>query len=385
MENPLVARRFVRVKALQTLYAYTIFRQAHKKDAIEQIEKDFKFDPFLHESSSKEQLAENKKLAVVLFCNEIEVQPLPLFFTYVKNSNIERSVRNGLVYYQQALRQNQAHLQAGFNQSKEDIYTDYLYILLLLVAWHKLSNSTITTHNPAEHLLNNALATHPLLKELYTNNNWLSSVNHKRVSWEQEQDRVEHWYAQLIQSTKVPPELLHDVLHVDQSVKLLEYVVQNIVFKNEQIKDFFSMKDLYWDEHKRVVKKMLLRTFALLDARNFTGFSLFLREIEARWLEEARFYDRLLQITIKNSSAYEGMIGQKAEKWDSERIVLIDKLIIKLALAEMLEFEEIPLKVSMNEYIEISKLYGTPKSGNFVNGVLEGIFKGLQVDIREGS
>ncbi|WP_339043991.1 transcription antitermination protein NusB [Cardinium endosymbiont of Tipula unca] len=375
MENTLVARRFVRVKALQTLYAYTILQQAHKKDAIEQIEKDFKFDPFLHESNSKEQLAENKKLAVAFFCNEVELQTFSSLFTYGKNSTIERSVRNSLVYYRQTLLQNQALLQAGFTQSKEYIYADYLSILLLLVEWYKLSTSTLITHHST---LNNVLATHPLLKELYTNNNWLSSINHKCVSWVQEQDRVEHWYAQLIQSVEIP----QDLLHVDKSVKLLEYIIQNIIFKNEQLKDFFSMKDLYWDEHKRIVKKMLLQTFTLLDVKDFAGFSLFWREIEARWLEEARFYDRLLKITVKNSSAYEGIIGQKAEKWDSERIVLIDKLIIKLALAEMLEFEEIPLKVSMNEYIEIAKLYGTPKSGNFVNGVLEGIFKGLQVDIR---
>ena len=159
------------------------------------------------------------------------------------------------------------------------------------------------------------------------------------------------------------------------SVELLEDMFQKIIFQEGPINDFLAMTDLYWDEHKRMVKKFLTRIFTMRFTQDFSAFMLFWDH--PKWAIEEGFYNRLLTTVIQNDALYEAMIGQNAEKWDRERILLTDKLILKLALAELLNFKDIPFKVSINEYIEIAKWYGTSKSACFINGVLEGILKGL--------
>ena len=65
------------------------------------------------------------------------------------------------------------------------------------------------------------------------------------------------------------------------------------------------------------------------------------------------------------------MISEKTRNWETDRIAIVDILLMKMALAELVEFKEIPIKVTLNEYIELAKQYSTPKSGNFINGVLD--------------
>lgn len=374
MENFLIPRRFVRIKALQNLYAYTIAKQAHEKEGIEQVKKDFMVDRFINEPGQKEPLANTQTMAVGLFCEAIATTLPSHTFVYRRNNKIEQSVGKHLCDYIEALKQDQAALQNGFSQAKEYIYIGLLYTLLLLVEWYKLAKATHASSKEADHLLSKQLAQDPLLAELYHNSNWINTIYKNGISWAKDQDQVQNWYRQFIQSAEIPKTY---GLHPNNNVKILEYVVQHIIFEDGPINDFLAMTDLYWEEHKRMVKKFLTRIFAILSTKDFAAFTLFWEHLEAKWATEATFYNRLLTIVIQNHSVYETIIGAQTKKWDIERILLTDKLILKLALAELLECKEIPFKVSINEYIEIAKWYGSVKSGAFINGVLEGILQGL--------
>lgn len=371
MDKFLIPRRFVRIKALQNLYAYTIAQIAHKKEAIERVKKDFTFDPFLDEPDQKENLVKEQNIAVALFREAVATALPTQAFAYAENNKIEQSVRRHLFHYAEALREAQTHLENAFNQSKESIYIDLLYVLLLLVEWYKWAKETHDPSKPEDHLLKTQLAQDPLLEELYHNSTWMNAIYNNGISWAK--DQVESWYRQFIQPTEMPKAYRSDPKN---SVKLLEYILQNIIFREGPINDFLAMEDLYWDEHKRMVKKILTRIFVMHSTKDFTPLTLFGHN--PQWAIEAAFYSRLLTIVMQNNCLYEAMIGKKTEKWDSERILLTDKLILKLALAELLNFKEIPFKVSFNEYIEIAKWYGTAKSGFFINGVLEGILKELK-------
>ncbi|WP_243517231.1 MULTISPECIES: transcription antitermination factor NusB [unclassified Candidatus Cardinium] len=372
MENFVIPRRFVRIKALQNLYAYTITEQAHKQEVIEQVKKDFIFDKFFNEPAEKQHLANAQSLAVAL-CYEAITKQLPSeLIAYQENKKIEQSVRKHLGHYMATLRQDQTFLQNGFNQAKESIYIDLLYTLLLLLAWYKLAKAEHDSCKPGN--LKKQLSQDPLLEELYNHNKWIKAIYKNEISWAKHQDKVLNWYSAFIQSAEMPQTYVSDA---NSSVNFLDCIVQDIILKESPINDFLAMRDLYWDEHKRIVKKILTQIFRMLSTKDFAGFTLFWQNLERNWTIEAAFYNRLCTIVIQNNSVYEAMIGQKSEKWDSERILLTDKLILKLALAELLECKEIPCKVSINEYIEIAKWYGTTKSGAFVNGVLEGILKGI--------
>ena len=75
--------------------------------------------------------------------------------------------------------------------------------------------------------------------------------------------------------------------------------------------------------------------------------------------------------TVDNEEEYEGIISNKSKNWEIDRVALTDKIILEMAVAEMINFPSIPIKVTINEYIELSKLYSTPKSKQFVNGILD--------------
>lgn len=94
--------------------------------------------------------------------------------------------------------------------------------------------------------------------------------------------------------------------------------------------------------------------------------------------EDRDFALKLLHDTILNEKKYRGLIDEHTDKWDFERIAFMDLIIMQVALSEIFTFESIPTSVSLNEYIEIAKSYSTPKSGTFVNGILDTIVQKIK-------
>ena len=94
--------------------------------------------------------------------------------------------------------------------------------------------------------------------------------------------------------------------------------------------------------------------------------------------ETQSFASKLLDLTIKHMQKTDEMIKVKALNWDFERIAILDKLILRLAICEFLYFRDIPPKVSIDEAIEIAKKYSTEKSGKFINGILDSVLTDLR-------
>lgn len=93
---------------------------------------------------------------------------------------------------------------------------------------------------------------------------------------------------------------------------------------------------------------------------------------------EEDFAKELLKLTLENNAHFTTLIQPKLKNWDMDRIARLDMILMKMALCELLHFEQIPVKVSINEYIDISKLFSTPKSKDFINGILDGIMHELR-------
>lgn len=87
--------------------------------------------------------------------------------------------------------------------------------------------------------------------------------------------------------------------------------------------------------------------------------------------DSVRFAEKLFLVTVDHASEYDEIIDEHIKNWEVHRLAIIDKLILRMAISELLLFEEIPTKVSINEAIELAKKYSTRKSGNFVNGILD--------------
>ena len=94
--------------------------------------------------------------------------------------------------------------------------------------------------------------------------------------------------------------------------------------------------------------------------------------------EDQDFARRLFRRAILNSDYYLHLISENTNNWYLDRVAFMDVIIMQFALAEVLSFPNIPVSVSLNEYVEIAKLYSTPKSGGFINGTLDGIVNQLK-------
>jgi transcription antitermination protein NusB len=109
---------------------------------------------------------------------------------------------------------------------------------------------------------------------------------------------------------------------------------------------------------------------------NLREFADEIREFERRKGDkgDSRLLMELYYDTIKNGEAYDQLIQSKAENWELERIALIDRILMQMGISEMTHFEEIPIKVTINEYLEIAKKFSTPKSSKFINGILDSLY-----------
>jgi N utilization substance protein B len=162
----------------------------------------------------------------------------------------------------------------------------------------------------------------------------------------------------------------------EKDFEIVDYILRNIILKNDTITSYFDDADANWEEDKVTIKSMALKT---IKAIKDEGTEASLIPLSLNWDDDRDFYRELFVLAVSNDEEYTKLISDKTKNWDINRITPVDTILLKLAIAEMTNFPSIPVKVTINEYIEICKLYGTPKSKEFINGLLEVILRELEV------
>ncbi|MFP4089221.1 MAG: transcription antitermination factor NusB [Cyclobacteriaceae bacterium] len=158
-------------------------------------------------------------------------------------------------------------------------------------------------------------------------------------------------------------------------VAITRYVFNQILLKSEPVINVFEENDINWAENSKSIKSMVNKSLKSVTEEND---ELEIVDLTPNWEEDRDFLIDLYKLTIRNDQEYEQLISEKAKNWALDRIATLDSIIIKMAIAEMIQFSSIPVKVTINEYIDISKNYSTHKSKQFVNGMLDVIAQDLQ-------
>jgi transcription antitermination protein NusB len=152
----------------------------------------------------------------------------------------------------------------------------------------------------------------------------------------------------------------------EEDANLIMFLVRDQIFNGVLIKDHFERKDLFWSENSSIVRSLTLKTI-----RVNTPDQISLQAIARQWDEDKEFLSLLVKETVAEYNALDKEIYPKITNWESDRVATIDMILMKLAITEMVHFRSIPVKASINEYMEIAKNYSTPQSGKFINGVLD--------------
>ncbi|MBK9415801.1 MAG: transcription antitermination protein NusB [Flavobacteriales bacterium] len=161
------------------------------------------------------------------------------------------------------------------------------------------------------------------------------------------------------------------------------YLIQlftQVIANSEQLQEVFDGRSIYWLEDLDLAAAMVKRS--LEQVRDADSPDTVIDDLARDPKEEQEFVSTLFRRCIQLGEEHEKAIAEKSSNWESDRIALSDMILMKMALTEVRSFEQIPVKVTMNEYIEIAKAYSTPKSKNFINGVLDKLFMEMKADGR---
>ena len=287
----------------------------------------------------------------------IRIKIVQLTYAYYQNGdkNLNRA-ENGLLY------------------SLSMAYSLYNYLLLLIVAISKEMRHRVEvgaskasregTEKPSSKFADNRFA-----RQLEANVMLLDFVDEQKLTWDNDIEFVRR-LCNLIEQSQTYQEYMssgEDSYEEDREVwrKLYKTIIQD----NEDLDAILEEKSLYWNDDKEVVDTFVLKTI-----KRFEPEAGKKQELLPEYDDVAC---KLFRATILNADQYQRYMSDASRNWDFSRLAYMDVVIMQIAIAEMMNFPNIPISVTINEYVDLAKLYSTGKSGGYINGMLDTIARYL--------
>ena len=272
-----------------------------------------------------------------------------------------------------------AEKELFFSLSKA--YDMYNYLLLLMVeitkqAEKKQSAAKNKLLPTAEELYpNNKFVDNRFIAQLEVNKQLLEFSESQKKTWENESEFVKRLCEKIIDSDIYKEYMASETSSYEEDRELWRKLYKRIIFNNDELDQVLEDQSLYWNDDKEIVDTFVLKTIKRFEEQNGAKQDLL---PEFKDDEDQDFARRLFRRTILNADYYRHLLSENTRNWELDRGAFMDVIIMQIALAEILSFPNIPVSVSLNEYVEIAKLYSTPKSGSFINGTLDGIVNMLK-------
>ena len=272
-----------------------------------------------------------------------------------------------------------AEKELFFSLSKA--YDLYNYLLLLMVEVTKQANKRLNAAKnkliPTKEELfpNTKFVENRFIAQLEVNKQLLEFSNNQKKTWENETDFVKNLCDKIFESDIYKEYMASADRSYEADRELWRKLYKTFVFNNERLDALLEDQSLYWNDDKEIVDTFVLKTIKRFEEKNGANQTL-LPEFKDE--EDQEFARRLFRRTILNCDYYRHLISENTRNWDLDRVAFMDVVVMQCALAEILSFPNIPVSVSLNEYVEIAKVYSTIKSGSFVNGTLDGIVNQLK-------
>ncbi len=212
----------------------------------------------------------------------------------------------------------------------------------------------------------------PFIKAVAACPDYLKSYQKYHINWSLYPETIKRLYLSITQSSAFES-YLKEADKAAAHHAFTDWMISHVFDNNELLSDIFEDKNLYWGADFDLSVYLLHKTLRYFQQQHYSLEHLpsIYKEDEESRKEDLDFMRRLFRQTILHHEEYEDLIGKKLENWELERIAVMDKIILKMALCELMEFQSIPVKVTLNEYIEITKSFSTPRSNHFVNGILD--------------
>lgn len=341
--------------------------EANYELALEFIHHRFSPDLNSMQVQDKPLLAKQKPLAKKLFESSFEKG---LTTVDHEDDTVRTVVNEAFERYAKQCKKDKEIFRKNMVADAERIYNHYISILSLAIAFAEVAKSDkkVSHSNFVSNAWINGLKSSEQLKKEYLRLN---------KSWDGKMDQVRTWFRDVVrQDAEYQAYLDKKNVSLDDQKKFANYLFRKIILGKNGINDQFEEEVLLWAEDKDIVKGMVEKTVKVYDPKEKTALSL--HTLSLNWEEDKEFMEKLYDQATNLEPRHHNLIGQNTRNWEVDRLPLTDKIILEMAIAELLNFPSIPVKVTINEYIELAKNYSTPKSRQFINGILDVIARELK-------
>ena len=268
-----------------------------------------------------------------------------------------------------------------FMHSMKKIYDLYIYLIQIYIPLKRLAKIKIEEAKRSflekdKHVFNKAFVSNNIINSLESSDQLKKTASDLKINWEgvEENELIKKLYKSIYKSPSFQDILNSDTSDFDSEKFHLINLFKEEICNFELMHHFFDEKSIYWQDDLDHVSSMVIKTLKSIDS------DLKLKVMPLWKEDEKEFALKLFRQAILNKSSNDDILQKYSKNWESERLAKMDSLIMNLAITEAKEFSSIPLKVTLNEYIEISKFYSTPKSNGFINGILDKIFEDFKKD-----
>ena len=281
-------------------------------------------------------------------------------------------------YYQNGNRNmDNAEKELLFSLAKA--YDLYNYLLALIVSITQEERHRVEinanratregTEAPSQRFAYNKFAVQ--LEENKQLNRFMETQKHR---WEDDMEVVRKLCDQIEQSTIYQEYMVNEEDSYDVDREVWRKIYRTLIQENPDLDAVLEEKSLYWNDDKEIVDTFVIKTIKRFDPENKADQELL---PEYRDEEDREFAVKLFRSTILNADEYQRYMSESSRNWDFSRLAYMDVVIMQIAIAEMMTFPNIPATVTINEYVDLAKLYSTPRSGGYINGMLDTIARHL--------
>lgn len=292
----------------------------------------------------------------------IRVKVVQLTYAYYQNGN--RNMDN-------------AEKELLFSLSKA--YDLYNYLLALIVAItkeerHRVEVGTQKAQREGTEVPSQKFVMNKFAMQLEENVMLNEFMSHLKQRWEDDIEFVRGLCNKVEQTEAYQAYMESEENSYEEDRELWRKLYKQLIQDNSDLDALLEEKSLYWNADKEIVDTFVLKTIKRFEEASKEDQALL---PEYKDEEDREFARKLFRATILNAEQYQRYMSENSRNWDFSRLAYMDVVIMQIAIAEMMTFPGIPVSVTINEYVDLAKLYSTFRSGGYINGMLDNIARGL--------
>jgi transcription antitermination protein NusB len=260
-------------------------------------------------------------------------------------------------------------------------YDLYNYLLLLMVDITRTADEAVNeqkVRNMLAHIdtpVSTRFVENRFIAQLASNTQLMSYVESRKLSWADDRKLLRKLYDSITETVDYAAYMVKETVNYDDDRNLWKKLYSNVIAKSADVDETLENKSIYWNDDRGVVDTFVLRTIKMFDEKSDADTQLV---PQFRYANDQDFAVQLMRKAIEEGAYCQSLIKESAKNWEFERLADMDVVIMQVALAEVISFPDIPVSVTINEYVEAAKYYSTQKSYMYINGILDNVTKQLQ-------